>query len=422
MLCFRFVLQTVFSSLFLVLLQGQIIDLMRYIWLAEEGGVYSDMDVDFRDNLTLDTLLDCNGSYDFVAAIEENLNVLGDGIREPISLGDTNFPVELFCNFFFATAPKSEVMETLVKKAVENSERWGDATSLAEVYQLTGPSFFARVFDGNNYRNNPHVRIVDISTKNKYLWHSGWGTWKGERGLYPIYNPGFFPTISLEWVNKTAYPVLGQIHNPPPSLCRGHIPRRIHFISLSLDEKPQLYPLSANNITNMPSWYTKNPEWQIDLHYRWQDYAELMRQRRLDDLNAIQAAGIKPQVMDLALYMFVQENGGLGGDLAVMYPNHLKSLEQLLQCQTTDSTTFVAVELAALRNTPHQGLVFGGAAHNPVMEIIIKRAFLVANYAKIDSNTSAEETSRLIGPEFVKQVLAEVQAAQKPDILIIKEE
>jgi len=187
-----------------------------------------------------------------------------------------------------------------------------------------------------------------------------------------------------------------------------------------LDEKPQLYPLSANNITNMPSWYTKNPEWQIDLHYRWQDYAELMRQRRLDDLNAIQAAGIKPQVMDLALYMFVQENGGLGGDLAVMYPNHLKSLEQLLQCQTTDSTTFVAVELAALRNTPHQGLVFGGAAHNPVMEIIIKRA--VANYAKIDSNTSAEETSRLIGPEFVKQVLAEVQAAQKPDILIIKEE
>jgi len=37
-------------------------------------------------------------------------------------------------------------METLVKKAVENSERWGDATSLAEVYQLTGPSFFCQSF------------------------------------------------------------------------------------------------------------------------------------------------------------------------------------------------------------------------------------------------------------------------------------
>ena len=114
--------------------RGQIVDLARYGLLAEVGGLYADLDIDYISNKGLSELLRCNESkYDFIAFVEREESKLmmwskltrtQQMYRLLTAVCHLENPDTSACpmktmvsNYLFATKPKSKTIERIIEIA-----------------------------------------------------------------------------------------------------------------------------------------------------------------------------------------------------------------------------------------------------------------------------------------------------------------
>jgi hypothetical protein len=155
-------------------IQGQIVDVARYLLTKELGGVYADMDVYMLDGSYLDSLLQCspNANYSFMYTFE-----MIDATADTVARGKGR---RQLANYFFATKPHGVTINRLLEEsskgglartmlnstapALPQQARrvalYGDAQSHQEVIETTGPLLVTDIVELERHNTFPEVLYV----------------------------------------------------------------------------------------------------------------------------------------------------------------------------------------------------------------------------------------------------------------------